>query len=413
MMKRFLSGLLFLATISMYAHAQKNFQRGYIITNNNDTLKGYVNYKEKGYNSATIDFKHTLADKFRKYTLKECAGWGVEDLAVYRRYVVDVSQATISLSALSDKIDSSSKRDTVFLHVVQDGQNAVLFSYVDANKRRYYALERGKSEPEELTRYVYKRDGRVLTAGNYISKVQQLLWKYNPDAEERRLEGLHYVNADMISVFSKINRTERRRKRNVSTRFFAGPALQVSGVSYTGDDELAGADVKSKSGFGPAFNAGMDLFANGAAGKLFFRAELSVMMSKNELTRHTSSFISNKDIKHNIEQLNIAVTPQALYNIWNKDLLKLYVGVGAALNFTSYPKNERSEYEYQRNRTLTRDVELKSFNVSFPFRAGAVLSKHLELSASYTLPMGITDYAFYTVKVDRYQIGINYLFGKR
>jgi len=417
MMKRFLLYLLLVLPVGSFA--QSNFQKGYVLTNTNDTLKGYVNYRERSVNPASLQFKAQQESKMQTFTLKNSAGYGVNGMEKFQRFMVDISMSSRNVSSLSFGPDSSTRRDTVFLRVIQEGENVTLYNYKDNVKSRFYIREKNESTPVEL---VYERyldpDNKtnIITAGKYGGQLLDLLVKYNAGttADSEKLRRVRYEEEDLSKIIAMVNKQDVvNHSQEGRIRFFAGTGVSVSKTAYKGDNDLNNAAAKHKSSVSPILTVGADLFANPAIGKLIYRVELSLMQSKNEIST-TTDVPANAALSHTFDQYTAMLVPQLIYNIYNTDPLKIFLGAGFALNFSKYSNNKSSRYNSFRDETTVTEnqVTLESFSTSFPLKIGAVLNKRIEFSAIYTPTSTITNYNFYSIGIQRYTIGLNYLFGK-
>lgn len=411
-MKRFFFGL-FLALPGLCL-AQSNFQKGYVVTNSGDTLKGYINYKERNYNPVSVEFKSNLNIKAQTFSLKDCSAYEVEDRDVFRRFVVSISMGSTDVLRAPDIQDTSAKRDTVFLQVLQDGKNVTLYSYRDELKNRTYIQDKGQTEPEELMRYVYRNENatRVITTTHYIRQLQRYMKKYNvlTEVSERKLRGLDYIDRSMIKIAELINETTPVKSKFPKARFFVGGGIQLNRLYYSGKHFFANPDTKSDNRLSPAITAGLDIFSNPAIGKLIFRIELSLAMNQFGLSFNDGA---NGISTHRFNQLNVALHPQLLYNFYNTGPLKVYAGFGVGANYAKYSNNIVKRYNpYTKQTDVARSPELQPFSISVPVSAGVVIHKKVELSLSYLAPIPMTDYVYYSIHAHRIKFGVNYLFGK-
>ncbi|SHF78026.1 outer membrane beta-barrel protein [Pedobacter caeni] len=414
-MKRFLCGLLL--ALPLLSSAQLNFHKGYVLTNSKDTLKGYLDYKEGKNNPVSVIFKSELNGNLQTYNLKNCAGYQINEMVSYQRHQVNISLSPEALSAIPQVIDTTSRRDTVFLQVLQSGQHLTLFSYEDDIKKRFFILDKGEVEPQELIRLLYFKSGNsgaVLTNARYARQLLMLLRKYNKltPAIESRLGRLNYDQADLLKLVGHINDQEPEKSRFPKSRFFVGLGVNASTLGFTGAHELAGPDAKSKLSFGPTITAGVDVFANPAIRKMVFRMELALMMGSNS----ASTLVR----KQSFDQMEAVLTPQLIYHFYNAEAFKAFFGVGVGLNFASYRNQKAIRHvndfftgaEVIKENEPSHMLDLQSFYFNFPVTAGVVLNKKIELSLGYSMPTALTNYTYFNADKQRFRLGINYLFGK-
>jgi len=415
-MKRFLLFLSF--AVPFLATAQSNFRKGYILNNSNDTIKGYVNYREHSSNPVSVQFREQPEGKTQVFDVKNCAGYGVDGLEYLERYRVDISNGKVMVGDLSLGPDSTFRTESIFLKVLTEGKNVTLYSYQDQLKTRFYIKEKGSAVPAELIYQIYldvERTSSMIKEKKYAGQLMDIIKKYQEatPALYKRLRALPYSESDLLSVVNLINDQHQEKSKYQKVRLFGGAGLNVSKVNYSGEKELAGAGARNKVSYSPLVSAGMDIFANPAIGKLIYRLELSAVRSKTDISVDTE-VPASAVLGHSFEQYIFSLTPQLIYNLYNTTPLKIFVGAGFGANFSSYSNNVSTRYNSIRQElNVTEDeVSLEGFHMSFPFRAGAVLNKKIEISAVYIPRSSLTNYAFFDIGIQRFTFGINYLFGK-
>jgi len=416
-MKRFLLGLLL--GLPALSSAQSNFQKGYIVNTVRDTLRGYIDYKEWDLNPSVITFKTDPDAGIQDFTLKNSLAWGIAGLETYQKYEVEISMSQVDVSRLSVGRDNSKRKSIVFLKVLQTGKNATLFSYTDGIKQRFYLLEKGASVPYELGSQLYmksKEDNLMVTDKQYIRQLGTLMSKLNvgTEAERHSLEISNYGERPLMNAVAAINEQQLvKASKNSGVRFFAGAGLNISKAHYKGETPFALPNAESKVSLMPLITAGFDLLANPAIGKLIYRAELSLLMGKHESTIREPS-PSKIYMTHTFNQITINLTPQVIYNFYNTNRLKAFIGGGPGFNFSGYSNNKATLYSDFRKETevTSNAIDLEKFNFSFPVTAGLVFHKRVEISAGYAFSSPITNYSNFSINMQRYHIGVNYLFGK-
>jgi hypothetical protein len=414
-MKRFLAGLLL--TLPMFGVAQSNFHKGYVLTNSKDTLKGYLDYRENKNNPVAIVFKDDLNASPKTYTLKDCAGYGINDIVSYQRHVVNISLDPDDMTKITEVVDTSFKREPVFLQVIQAGQRVTFFHYEDQVKKRYYILDKGDQEPQELIRQLYMKadnPGMMLTNVKYARQLMAILRKYGKYSEslESRLGRLKYTQEDLLKIVVLINDQQQEKSKFPKARYFAGAGINAALLGFSGAHVLAGSDASSKLSFGPTITGGVDFFANPAIRRLLFRVELALMGSKNK--------ISSPSAMQSFDQMGLGINPQVIYHLYNAADFKVFIGAGLGLNLSRYSNQKSSRYStnfYTGAGTISANnpndlLELETFYASFPVTAGVVLNKKIELSIGYSMPTAITNYALFNADKQQFRFGVNYLFGK-
>lgn len=411
-MKRFF--LFLLMAIPAIGIAQSNFQKGYLVTNGGDTLKGYIDYREGLKTPTSFVFKSELnSSALKTYTLKDCIVWHIDDMASYQRFLVDISLGSVEISKISSLVDTASRRDTVFLQLLQSGPNVTLYAYVDRIKTRFYILDKTDTLPTELVMQVYYRDdesGKLITNLRYARQLSSLMQKYGKltPQNEHRLATLKYKEDELVKVAALINGQEKLKSKYKQFRWFAGLSLDMANTKFQGETPLASSDAKSKTSFSPMFSGGVDLFVNPAIRRLLFRMEMAFVKSNSEVTSPAGG--------NSFDQMSFIFSPSILYHVYNADKLKVFVSVGTGLNYSKVSNLVNFKYERE---ILTDDLtkvgvpfDLEKFYITIPINAGVVLNKRIELLAGYSVPTSMTSYVYYSADRQRFRVGLNYLFGK-
>lgn len=412
-MKRY---LLFLLTISsFYAAAQSNFKKGYVIKASKDTVYGFIDYKERDITPKSFRFKPTLNSAVEVMTAQDILSCVIEGLERHDAFTVHITTSTTDIANLSVEPDLSFRTDTVFLQVLQHGKNMTLYSFTDQVKQRFYVKEKDMPVPSELIRQMYLReDGVMVTGESYRRQVRALMLKFYPERGNNRLfDKLKYEKTDLLKAAALINDQEVIKSKFTAYRFFAGAGITATSAEYLGNNSLANDNSISKTSYFPAVTAGLDLFSNPAIRKLILRVELSFMASKNEVSLAKDD-LSVAGLSQTFDEYALTLTPQLIYNVYNRDKFKVFIGAGAGINKGKYSNVVFKRYNPVTRETYTAkdDLDLQSFYITVPFTAGVTLNKKIELSFRYYLPASITNYIAYNVFMQRSRIGINYLFGK-
>jgi hypothetical protein len=349
-------------------------------------------------------------------------------LETFQRFVVDISLSSENVTnKLFNGLDTSVRRDTVLLKVLQSGKNVVLYSYQDPVKKRFYILEKHDKIPKELIRNVYIRNvnRQVIITDNKFTKQLEEINSRNAainTTKERQWKDLRYVESDLIKVAAAINEQEVVKAKFAATRFFIGTGLNMSKARYSGKNALAGEGSINKSSYLPFLTVGIDMFANPAIKKIIYRAELSFLMGQYEMSKgiYAGSRINEKSrrAEHVFNQYTAQLTPQVIFNLYNTPKLKFFTSAGVSLNLNQYKDNiSRDIVTLNDGSEVTAIssesyIELNSFNYSARFNTGIVLNNRLEFSAGYHLPSSVTNYVAFNVLVQRLTFGVNFLINK-
>jgi hypothetical protein len=247
--------------------------------------------------------------------------------------------------------------------------------------------------------------------------LQLLAAKYGRSIEKltNKIKISGYNEADLVGIVNNINGVEglgnNGGAKTSPVRFFAGAGINISKLSYSGETPLA-LDATNKTSYGPRVDLGIDAFLNPNVGRLLLRAEVSFSTANLQVN-------SNSDAKasHSFKQFVSTLAPQLIYNVYNTDDTKAYLGAGLAINFTA---NSNNIYRYAQEPFSGTKVEIKDYPkllstyISFVTRAGVVLHKRYEIFVIYIPAAEVTDrYTSFSGSVTAVQAGINYLLGTK
>ena len=416
-MKYFLPFVFTLITAN--AIAQSNFKGGYIINLRGDTLKGFINYKYRQQTAETIEFKNTSASTEIK-TLKP------EDI---RAFYVSPGTTCISYSGpLSTNKnhypDNDVEKDTttivgsVFLQQLLTGANTSLFTNTDQKKTHYFYQEKN-SKPIELIYYEFASSGQQLTTiRSFVAQLTILFNKYNGYNNNKLdlLQNVKFTQGDIENAFQIINANQVTYldKHITESGFFIGGSI-VRTLSTVNNIIGVTPNISSVN-YTPKINIGYDVYTS-PTNNFLFRGALSFSYLNpsypfNYISANSNSIPGNV---YSFSVITISITPQAIYNFYHTNNLKVFVGAGVSFNFSSY-KNDQlkfmqitsfSPYTILQNISYN-NFAYPAFQPTFPIEAGVTLNKHLEISFSYCFPVSIQSATTFTPS--SMGAGINYLF---
>jgi hypothetical protein len=419
---KFLILLIFFPSLS---YAQSNFKPGYIVTLSGDTVRGFIDYKEWDQNPIKISFRNDIGTTQKKqYTVNNISSFEISGFENYRRTVTWISLDHTELSQLTHSIDSIKIKDTVFLRTIYRGNAVSLYSYKDQLKERFFVAEKG-SEPVELIYHRYldpnpDHQSNILTQNGYKIQLYKLAIKYTPQFAPitGQIQRIDYTTHDLIKIVAEINGADNNSKNvydnRAGVRFFAGVALSNQETGFNGDIAFNGERFSS---FFPKVDVGLNLYLNKNVGDWIFKTDLS--FTGNQAKAHTltpeDGYSEDADLKFN--QYIVSINPQLLYNFYNTKNIKIYLALGAAINYSTY-SNKQYAVEDVYDGTTTDPVQrnfpdVQSLFFSLTTKVGLILNNQLDIYAGFNPSTSLNDDTGYSMGLSSYQVGINYLFGKK
>jgi hypothetical protein len=421
---------LLLVLVSIQLHAQRNLKPGYIVALNGDTTNGFIDVKEWSQNPRSIAFKATAQSATKQYSQANIKAFGVDQFDHYQRYIGPITKGAVDLADLSSGIDSSFVTDSVFLRLIVGGKNLTLYSYTDRIKTRYFIGE-SNSPTVELKRYVYldaRQSDKIREFNFYTQQLLALAIKYGSDnkALTEDLQKTAYEAQDLERVILKIDGSENQPKRSTAKRagvsFFAGLSANSNKTTVVEKDAYLGS-AKSSNTVTPEINLGLDVYFNKNVGKFIFRTEVG--LSTNKVSFDTKSaevdYLNTyrRDDQLTFNQFTIAISPQLIWNVFNKANFKTYLAAGAQINFTSYSNFKHNIQEYLNQKMIgDNHIDNNYLRATYPnavFKLGVIISNRFDIYAGYNTQQRLGNYSgkTYSFNIDSYRAGVNYLFGKK
>jgi hypothetical protein len=414
-MRKNLLWLFLYLSFPFFSFAQSNYKPGYIINLKNDTVKGYIDYKEWTKNPKQFYFKPSLSEKSpEKYSAITIKAFSIINLEFYKSAVVKVSKGNVETNNLSAYVDTTFTVDTVFLKVVSTGKNLSLYSLTDENKIHFYVEEKSNHSINELNYYVYLSNSTIRTIYTYRNQLQDLANVYKPNQNEigRKIDNALYSQNDIAKIIGLINGGENenyKTEKLSKTQFFAGVGVKQSKITFNGINGPFPAG-NNQSSTSPTVSLGANFIINKNTEKVLIRIEAAFADNKFNFSNNTPGNLTSSTSLA-LKQFNATIIPQIIYNFYSTKQLKVFVDAGVALNISMY-----NNYNYIANYfdgTTTVQNQFPQFNkgfASFPLKAGVFINDKVEIYGGYSFPSSIVSSSGFGANITSYQAGINYMF---
>ena len=169
--------------------AQGNYEPGYIITNQQDTVTGWINYRTEKNNQKQCEFKPDLKHETMIYLPEDIAGYRFTDNGKY--YV-------------SREIQLNEKPQKVFLEFLVEGMMN-LYYYEDVIVYYFFENQEGKMEIVSRKPERIDEEKRIVRKDNaYIGQVRYLFRDYQPIAQ--KANNLKFDQKSMIGVVKEYHK---------------------------------------------------------------------------------------------------------------------------------------------------------------------------------------------------------------
>jgi len=413
-----LSILLFL--LPVISAAQSNYKAGYVVTLNGDTVKGFIDYQAWDSNPTDIYFKTSIADHDRKtYGMSTISFFSIDRVAAYKKYTVNISTDITNPAQVGEGRDTSSRTSEVFLKVLQVGKNLTLYSYADNIKRRFYVGEAPDYTPTELVYRLYYDNSRTVNENTYQKQLFALANKYNAvdDKLNRAFQDANYNDVDLLGIVSRINNVSKAEvAKNYSAHgkisWYVSAALNAGNTTSDATSSYTAAGGIPYTSYLPGAAFGLDFVPDPNGGKAEFRIGISINPIRfNALYQLKVS--PNIGAQASYNQLDIALTPTVIYNLYNAENFKFYLGIGIALNDFTYsnPYFQSQNMSSPNPFFPVEPYDFSTFDTSFLFRAGFRIHKNWEIYVNYSTPAVASHSGYFALTESNRQVGVSYFFG--
>jgi hypothetical protein len=424
--------LLFL---NIPSEGQGNFKKGFVITVEGDTLKGYIDDRAWEENPEKINFRKIPEDAEEKsFDIHNAIFFQIDGGSSFQRWMVSVSMDEVEYSKLHIGVDTSKVKKTVFLKMLVDGGYVNLYSYTDAIKTRYYLLDKTAGQPVELsyrTYYYISKDfttnpQKIVTVRNYIGQLKYVASKFKASSKElnRKIENASYLSEELSEITVLINgknalilNTTYTSDEKLRLYFFISIGIKSSLLNYM--DAPYCYEVNSESNhkktWSPVPHFGFDLKKK-TGSRLYLREDMSFSTDKLASSDQYSEPLNfyYDDYEYSTSQWNINLSNSLNYNFLYTSVIKMYAGAGVDVHFSHINSSTYSSHAYDLyNEYFTVYVDLlppRQLWVSFPLRIGVLVKNKFEINYQYHIPVSITDEHGCSRQIKNMEIGIAYLF---
>jgi len=404
------------------ALAQSNYKPGYVVTLKGDTLRGFIEYHEWNSNPESISFKKVLSEKPQKYTPVEIQYFGIDDLAMYKRYSGPISTDVVNTDHLTTGKDTSFRLGVVFLKILQKGNNLALYSYNDDFKTRYFIADAPTFSPKELIYHIYEGNdasgiAKTFLDETYLKQLNTLAIKYNMLSDDltHLLQKADYQRPSLMLIVSKINNIsnedfKKRYDDKIAGYFYGGIAANFVTTSPANHSLYQQAGGKSYSSILPAAKFGINLFANPNTQKLAFRFEFVFALAKYKSV-YDNTYAPYVNITYGYTSLAVALSPQIVYNFYQTRLLKIYGGAGVDLTkYTYFNKEYKNNADGSTVLSAANPFGFVSFNMPIALKAGIIINNKFDIYADYLFAGHLFDDYGFRLNANTFRAGVNYIF---
>ena len=190
--------------VSFTTIAQINFEKGFIITENDQRLEVYIKNQDWKSNPSSIEYKTKIDGDKKIISLAAIKEFEIFNTSKYLKSEVEIDQSPIKINDLNYNKNPNFKKVTVLLKVLIDGQ-ASLYKYEIGDNIKYFF----KTENSEIKQLIFKKylfeNNRQIKENKQFQ--QQLYNALQCEAISRtRISNLDYRKRDLTKIFKDYNK---------------------------------------------------------------------------------------------------------------------------------------------------------------------------------------------------------------
>ncbi len=241
MKKLFTSAVLFLLFTSII-FGKNNDYKGFIITKNNDTIRGFIDYKNWDINPKGIKFKKNANDKATYYPAGSIAQFNTEG-EIYVSAIVKIEQSPYKINELTLSPELVFKTDTVFLRAVIISDKGLYYLKDKMGKESYYIKQGNDYVWLIYSKYLRKnKQGKQQLAVNNKYIGQLILYFKDCKNLNQTLSNTTYTLSSLTKAFERYNNCTNSKviyqpkKEKVKLNFSVLAGVSFTKLKFKGDN---------------------------------------------------------------------------------------------------------------------------------------------------------------------------------
>jgi hypothetical protein len=402
--------------ITFVVTAQSHYMPGKIVTQNGDTLRGYIDNEQWRSNPQKIKFrKGEEGTPTQTYGISDIRYFSVDGQDAYIRAYVKEDMNPIETEYITAGSKDTTLSDTVFLKVLVLGSRLSLFALTDA-KDHYYI----SSEPDQYDELVYRfylnqneqGDTKIDEVDGFRNQLSVYVQGKDSLAMISHLEKLTYAEMPLTKMVVALNGQGQAKvvnnatiKKGIGVYGYGSVGASISSLSFSGMN-VGTVGMPFNHPLTPVIEAGVDFQSRQNWGDLGLRLSLAYW-----------SAAFKGQVVHGGEtdayQLTMHVwSPSAdvIYAFYRTKHLRLYAGVGISLNECSYPTHNYSVNASYTQYSDTQLIDPEKSWISLHYMVGAKIARHLGVEVEATPTAAITSYTEFSASVSNYAAKVLYYF---
>lgn len=412
---------LLIAVYTIPCLGQSIKKQGYLVLNNGDTLRGWMNYKNWQRNPSHITFfSDSLSTSGSDYKTEDVQSAEITGADQYIRATVKKDDRPVKFSDLLNDNTEMSTTAVVLLRVLVTGSEFSLYELFDF--KYHYFIKKPGEEMYELIYTAINNENTLVIQKAFTQQLKACLAAVNAPVEllkeidkaEYGEKDLKHIVAEMNKLSGAVEYVSHSNEKKLLISYFVGLGGGISTLKFSGTNQQIGL-LHFKNGFVPYATAGIDISTARNLQDVTFRAEICYSAASYEGSGSRRVAGANTETymyTYSIKQTSISPSVSILYNFIRKATTKVYAGLGVSYNFSFYSKNR---YTVTSSTTGPKDAndEFLDFPtgwISVNGKLGAKINKNWETGLSWQFLGSCTNYSLFGLTPNSYTFQVRYHF---
>jgi hypothetical protein len=187
-------------TLAFVSFSQQNFLPGYVNPTKNDTIRGYIDYRNWKKNPGEVIFKKSIEEQPITFKPADINVFGVAD-EVYESAKVEIEVSPDGITDLSNDSEFRIEQDHVFLQTVVKGEKSLYYLLNRIDKHQFYVKHDSEFELLKYKLYVKSMNYSKIIGKNK-QYVGQLTGYLNCPTLKYKISGAQYNRSSLEKLFA-------------------------------------------------------------------------------------------------------------------------------------------------------------------------------------------------------------------
>lgn len=307
-MKKYIALLLVITPFITFSQNKKSFQPGWIVTLQQDTLTGFIEYEENLQTPTSIRFKEIKNAPPQALAIENLLSFKVRYKNIYRSKSLKIDMLPRENGSLGKRKTPQFEEKKVFLELLADGEKP-LYYHRDQNLKEHFFIE-DEGDFVELIYVKYKSAlNRTKEKKTFIKQLETIL----EDCEEiyRMIDKVEYNRRSMIKLIRSFNVCEPYEEilfSEIDSDWFklgVNVSSTITHLTFRGENGSDTEVLNFKPTLGYGVGLSFDLFVPNYNPQIAFRNDILFKSYKNKATGEV--VIDNDDWRKDLDsELNFS-----------------------------------------------------------------------------------------------------------